>query len=373
MMSSNKASNWLLFLEDPGALNFFLPLVQNLLREKKPFQIYASGHAYNQLKINGFFPKHCTSKADIPPLLEFSLVVVGTSENPESVAFDIVSNSKANCVPCVAIVDSGINASFRFKGRTNDPLFYAPNYLIVPDSWAMQKYLSLGFEVDKVFKVGYPTLEKLVPTQGRSILRRKILPHDALNRKIIVFISEISTGLNPTQYLKSDSYTLCGRGNAEARTEIVVEELLDAVKRLQEASVAEPYLILRRHPKESDDHLRRYASEFDFISRQESPIELVGCADLVIGMTSMLLTEAAIIGQNVISIVPRKSEADWIPAIARNKIKICHEREQLFSSIKAKLELEEKKLNESSCELVINENDFVKNTMTALVSIEHNN
>ena len=51
-------------------------------------------------------------------------------------------------------------------------------------------------------------------------------------------------------------------------------------------------------------------------SQNELPFPLLYSADLVVGLTSMLITEAALLRTPTLSILPRKGEDAWLPTIA---------------------------------------------------------
>lgn len=319
----------MLFVEDPGALNYFVPLIKELKIRELPFKLYSAGHA------TGFLKKKKIDSLDFSPEVLTSiqknvqLVIVGTSENLDSFAFDLIQTAKKHAVPCVAIVDSGVNAAYRFRGHTNSELAYAPDYIFVPDDWSVKEYIKLGYDPFSIFNIGQPTHTIETITETSSSVRECILPVEAAQRNVIVFVSEISTGLNESQYKKNDTYTLNGRGLSLNRTEIVVEELLDSLSFLQLPIYAKPYLILRLHPKETKMDLGSLVSEFDYVSIDENPIELVSAADLVVGMTSMLLSEAHWLGKTCLSIVPKKEERDWLPTTRSGAIPCISDRNNL--------------------------------------------
>lgn len=54
-------------------------------------------------------------------------------------------------------------------------------------------------------------------------------------------------------------------------------------------------------------------SKFNLISSGGVPLELIYAADLVVGMSSMLLLEAALLQRPTLSILPRAFEKEWLP------------------------------------------------------------
>jgi hypothetical protein len=153
------------------------------------------------------------------------------------------------------------------------------------------------------------------------------------NRKMVVFVAEISAGLGPQQYQRSESYTLRGLGRSDNRTDIVLEEVLSAIAVLPER----PYFVLRLHPKNLRDDFSGFDGKVDCISQTEVAREVAFVADLVVGMTSHMLIEAALLGRPTLSVLPREEEREWLPAIASGLIRCATTREGVQSSVEALL------------------------------------
>ncbi|MDC0979366.1 hypothetical protein OAS06_03165 [Gammaproteobacteria bacterium] len=351
-------TEWLLFVEDPGAVNYFVPLVKDLQSCKIPFQIYAEGHAIDLLKQSEIIPSKISLKTINNSEGGPSLVIVGTSENPDSIAFELVVWANRHGIPSAAIVDSGVNAAHRFRGRSSLSLAYAPDYLLVPDNWTADKYKKLGFKPQQLYVVGHPMQNRERIKESREVIRARVFPPQALGRFVLVFVSEVSTGLNPDQYLKSSEYTLHGRGRSQKRTDIVVEEILDAVSDLVSTGALRPYMILRRHPKECDQDLDTAAQEFDYISTKEDPIELAYAADMVVGMSSILLNEAHLLGTPTLAVVPREEESTWLPSVRTGEIPWVGTSFELKDVLERILNLKNKNLPSR------NKNQVIKDSFT---------
>lgn len=327
-----------LFVEDPGAVNCLAPLAQELLARGARCLLLASGLGVQLLRSRGLQPAQVDEAEQAVAMLKQGApqwLLVGTSENPDSPAFALVAAARSAHVRSAAVIDFGANSAHRFRGRTDDPLAHVPDYVLVPDEWTAREFVALGLPANRVAVVGHAHHDHLVEVaarlqaSGRGAIRERVLPAAARDRTVLVFASEISTGLDPQQYSKSAQYTLHGRGTAQARTEIVVEELLDAVAALESEGVPRPYLVLRRHPKEVPADLAAYRSSFDHVSTGGDALQTVFAADVVIGMSSMLLTEAHLLGTHVISLLPRALERDWLP-IVRAGIVACAIERQAF-------------------------------------------
>lgn len=317
------------YVEDPGTVNVIAPVLPHL-QATRDVLLLSAGHATSLLAARGIAARAVQDqRAALAALQEADsdCLVVGVCENPQSLGHALVHHARAAGGTIVGLVDYAANAGFRFKGDSDDALAYAPDWLLVPDSWTAQQYEQLGFSPRRIEVVGHPHYDAVLRAkrelqrEGCDHIRARVLP-DAGARPIIVFVSEISTGLNPVQYRRSSAYTLAGRGLADGRTEIVLEELLDALAAVFPEREPAPYLVLRRHPKEQDADLAEYRAAFDAISVGGDPLPLIFAADLVVGLSSMLLMESFLLGVETLSVLPRESERDWLP-VTRNSAMAC--------------------------------------------------
>ena len=306
----------LIFVEDPGAANYVAQLPSALRQKGWSTKLFAAGTARAHLLQRGVDCEQVQASCDAGRMLELEspeILVVGTSENPDTLGLELIRAARSRGIPTVGAVDAESNAGYRFQGRSESPLGYAPDWLLVPDQRTKDSYTGLGFRADRIMVCGHPHYDEVreaarqLATRDRSSLRQSMFPGAPPDSVVIVFVAEVSTGLNPGQYKRSAEYTLTGRGSSTGRTEIVLEELLDAAHLI----VPRPFLVLRLHPKNTLDEFRPYLEEVDQVSRDEHPLEIVYAADLVVGMASMLLFEAAIMGRPTLSIVPRALEAQW--------------------------------------------------------------
>lgn len=330
MCYKNNRSSLILFAEDPGAFNYFAPLSRQLSVEKIPHTFFSS----QQRTINYLNWEIYTQKFSLQKLKNSEKkvrgVVLGTSENLNSPSFEITLWARKMGIPSAGLIDSGINAAYRFRGDSESALAFAPDFLLVPDQWSKSEFISLMYPSNKINVIGQPFQSLKVPSESKEELRLRLFPQEVLDRFVITFISELSDGLNGPQFKRNESFTLHGRGNKIGRTEIVIEELIDAINSYAEFTSVKPYLVIRLHPKESPGRFGELLQEFDQVDgSRESPMPLVKASDLVVGMTSMLLNEAWWSGQRCLSIVPRKVEASWLPAVRAGAIPSVWERERL--------------------------------------------
>lgn len=301
----------LLVAEDPGGANC-LSALYNALCKSNAYSIkaMAEGPARQIFRQVNMELLSSGSEMSVRTFMP-DFIVLGTGENSNSIDKQVIMLSRTLCIPTMYVIDYWTNASLRLLGPDGNSLFYAPHYLAVIDKNQKAEFTKLGFPPKKIFICGHPHFSN-VKMQASQIMRKsreqvfgKLFPNLTSDKKSILFAAETLGG---EQFRRNSKYTLKGRGNTDERTLIVLEELLDAVKQISE----DVQVIVRPHPKNRIDDFKAYCSEISEISANGTSIEACYACDLTVGMTSMILLEAVIIGKPVVSIVPKKDEKDWL-------------------------------------------------------------
>lgn len=301
----------LIAVEDPGAVLYLRGLAQALDAAGMEPVTVATGHA------KGVLPGALTMPGDPAGLLARespAALVVGTSENPQSPAFVLTAAARARGIPVIGAVDSAANAASRFAGTGSDPLAHAPDALLVPDRASAAAFAELGFSRGAIHVTGHPRLDEIatlgagLDSAARAELRRRLCPGAPVDARVAVFVSELSTGLGgEARYRRGPGYGLAGDGTSDRRTDIVAQEAVRALGR-----TGPVWTVLRLHPKQDRAEETALAALFDQVSQSEPALDLCLSADLICGMTSVLLVEAAALGLPVLSIVPQTAEREWL-------------------------------------------------------------
>ncbi len=335
----------LIFVEEAGAANYVAGLPAELRERGWTTALLASGLASNWLSRRGVDAGAVDGTAAAGDILEASrpaLVIVGTSENPNSLAPGLVAEARSAGVESVGVVDSRVNVAYRFRG--DGPLTHAPDWLLVPDEWTKQAFVGLGHPPDRTVVCGHPHHDFVLAKsaelarEGRRSVKRRVLPEVAEDQKVVLFATEGSAKLarreRSAQLAAVESpsaakYTFEGWGNGSGRTETVLEEFLDAARTVN----PRPYLVLAVHPMDRPEDYEPYLGEFDNVSSGGTPLELVYATDLVVGMTSMLLSEAVLLGIPVLSIVPTPDQTEWVPDLVPGMTTTVSTREELREAL----------------------------------------
>jgi len=332
----------LIFVEDSGAANYLAQLPAALAGRGWFVKVLADGHARQHLLQLGVYPEavqHSAAADQVLASVRPRLLIVGTGLNPNTLGLALVAEARSAKIESIGVVDALVNPDHRFRGQSDKPLAYAPDWLFVVDESTKAAYIALGYPAERVIVCGHPhydymrTVRMKLENEGQDAIRQRVLPGVPKERKVIVFATECSARLyrprtgSPVRdgQVHLADYTLVGRETGKGRTEVVLEEFLDAVQLVR----PRPYLVLRLHPKDTLEDYVEYVDEFDLVSSGGSPFELIYAADLVVGLTTMLMLEAVLLGKLTLSVVPRAVEMDWLPSVRAGVTPCVSTRKQL--------------------------------------------
>lgn len=325
-------------VEDPGAANMVKDLPQRASAHGISLQIAAVSHAvpYLQTRQVEFLTWESGSAKEFLELHQPPLLLVGSSDNPQSKVLELVLEARKRRIQSIGLVDMRMNADRRFQGQGEDSLACAPDYLIVPDQAAREAYVSLGMDGTRVLPLGNPqydlTLErarKLLAETSKALLQKKLFGE---KRLVITFVAEPESTLNPALTNQSAGKKLKGTSGSPKRCLIVLEEFLAALKQIDQLEQEDPLVILRLHPRNQESDFLPYEGACRLHSGGD-PLELICASDLVVGMTSMLLLEAAIAGVPTLSIVPNIEEAQWLPTVEAGATPCATTRDQIAAAL----------------------------------------
>ena len=301
-----------LYCEDPGAANFMVGLPARLRQSGLIPRLYATGTAAEFLVQRGEAAHSLPSDV----LDDADLLAVGTSENPDSPGLALITEARRRGIPSVGIVDGKANARLRFRGRGDHPLAFAPDWLAVPDGSTVAAYRDLGFPADRIGAFGNPHFDRAAQARrrlaekGRTAVRAEVLPA-AETRPIVVFLAEQSFSLNPE--IPVDAEPTAFPGAIRRRVHAVLDVVLGTV----EVMASRPFVALRLHPKNRRDEFSAFEERLGHVSAGGDPLPLLYCADVVVGLTTALLAEAAVLGRPVLPVAACVEDKAWMHTLFR--------------------------------------------------------
>lgn len=239
-------------------------------------------------------------------LVGVQAVVLGTSVGAERHELQLIAAAARAHVRTVGVLDWW--AHYRERFTAADGSLAVPDVIAVMDDVAHREAIAAGLPGERIVVTGHPGLDDLTQT-AKELGRLRTETRAAIglgDELVVMFVSQPLLDLYSAEQLGFDPETV----------------LHDVVRELASVLVARRRtgtLLVKLHPREYDrrptvpaerDHrlvIRVIADD------GIDPRHLVAASDLVIGMNSILLLEACVVGVPTISYQPGIRIADPLP------------------------------------------------------------
>jgi hypothetical protein len=221
------------------------------------------------------------------------VVLTGTSVG-STVERALVEAAARARIPTMGVLDSWNNYAARFAGP-DGALQYLPDRLSVMDAGAREDLLHLGVPAETVIVTGHPHLDQTPLPTPESRRAARVEQSICADERLVVFASEPQVAFY---------------GGSLGYSEIdILSQLLTLLGRMEDRW----RVIVKPHPTEDPGALRLAIASAPVpatLVRDVPPRRLMLAADVVVGMTSIFLVEAALSGARVFSFHPRLNGCD---------------------------------------------------------------
>jgi hypothetical protein len=232
-----------------------------------------------------------------------TVLLTGTSWGDDQVELPFLEAAASLGIPSVAIIDFWSNYAARFLAA--DGRLVLPDRVAVPDRIAALEAAAEGIPEDRLVVTGNPHYERLVQEyQGfdrdaRLAFRERVgIPRAAT---VVLFASQPISSLYGTRLGYTEQGAL---GAVRAGLETVAGWLGHPT-----------ILAVRRHPRENAIPLPAATPAVRIADAgTEDALSWALAADLVVGMTSALLLQTAVLGGRVVSVQPGLIGVDRLPS-----------------------------------------------------------
>ncbi|MBD22919.1 MAG: hypothetical protein CL572_04580 [Alphaproteobacteria bacterium] len=263
---------------------------------------------------------------------KIDLILMGSTakfEKIQKLIFNYANNEK---ILVIGIADAKMSSAFRFKSDKENMI---PNYLLVTNEDTKKNLVNLGFPKNKIFNTGHPQYENLLSLKKNfskekiKKLKIKVLGKQFENYPVITFVSE------PTipDYNKSE---FCGDWPKEWINMERNNLAINVFKRYAKFLFNDYYKIIRLHPKNKIEKSKNFDIHFDKVSFREDSDSILLISDIIVGITSSMLIEAAVIGIPTLSIQSRRNDYLDIPKFVRENISLINSLKDFEKKIKKK-------------------------------------
>jgi len=301
---------------EPGSAKAIAPVIEFLRKEGKTkvlaLAFKQASQTWKLLGLEHDCPPHAMSLQDTITFLEKEapvLVLTGTSGlDIEQKRF--VAAARHLNIPSLAVLDFWSYYVERFSSREGR-LNCLPDRIAVIDEYMKNDLIRLGVDQSKIVITGNPAHDDLYKWRSEfttdKILR--VRKHIGINPDdlMVLFASQPLSDLFGTD-VSNPMYP----GYTE---KTVLSALVRSLEEIQKDEPRKIILVVRPHPRENLDTYPAMNNEKLQVSvlADGDSRDLVMAADIVVGMTTMLLVEACYLGKIVVSLQPGILITDPLP------------------------------------------------------------
>ncbi len=313
---------FLFVVEDPGGVNAVLPAMAVLERSGHACVVYACGAAaaicerrgvaYEWVGAAGANALRDTAE-QVLRFVRPGVVVTGTTLARPSLERAFWRATRAQGTPSLAVMDSWCDYRGRFVDRDGVSLVL-PARVAAMDGLCRQGLMDAGVPGERIVLVGQPYLDDIDrASEGFGVAeRRGLLARCGVDPGVrtVLFVCE------PLGRPVTEAHSFHADAGADDRVEVALVHVLWALDGLAVESGRPLALLAKLHPRNTPQDAARLERLADgsrvtmAMVADEPPRALALAADAVVGLWSMLLVEAVLLGRPVVNVVLNPQEAD---------------------------------------------------------------
>lgn len=303
----------LLFSHDPGGANTVIPLVKPLEASGFEVLLYGKGPALGKYEQAGLSGEVLTADTqdEINDFLTGQApvcIVTGTSANDFTEKY-LWQAAQRFSIPSLAILDQWINYGIRFSpyGIMQADLYeldkqhpYLPDAVGVMDDFAKVEMAAEGIPESRIVVTGQPYFETVRKQYGQKGKADLALLQERLGIRteewVLLFVSEpLEISYGSSEYLGYSEKT-------------ILRSVVDTLQALDSMFYRPLCLLVKIHPRENAQDVQAAFDSLQFknirvvLDFRTNPLEALALSDAVVGMSSMLLLEAALVGKPILSV-----------------------------------------------------------------------
>ncbi len=290
-------------LGDAGGAEALLPVLELLRRRGSLSAVFAAGPAVPLLERARI--EYALVPGDLVAALtalDPTVLVTGTSWGTWAPELGFIAAAEGLQIPSLAVIDFWANYLARFVAPDGEIVM--PDRIAVPDDTARLEAIAEGVAGDRLVVTGNPHYEALLDqyrdfdqTRRFAFRERVGLPRKAL---VVLFASQ------PIAALYGDRL-----GYTEDQVLDLIRSALEAIAVWLGHSII---LAVRPHPRQAKVTLPVSSSRVQVrLAIGEDALSWALSCDLVTGMTSAVLMQAALLGARVVSVQPGLDGDDQLP------------------------------------------------------------
>lgn len=318
----------LVFTREAGGAETLAPVIKQL-EKKLPLLIIANQHACERFDRHGIIyhtlPDYSEEALEQLCMKERGALPTALFTSATSMAFIDMTEcylwvwAKKRGIPSVAALDQWNNYTLRFSGPDKgEELKYFPDVVAIMDAFALCEMAEEGIPENILRITGQPALEDLMKSREELLALR-----DGIRARLNVG-PETKLVLFASECIGRDFH-----GEFGFNEKMTFDMTLASLKRVAAETGMRLHLGIKLHPENviedigtGEAEIASAASPVSIsVHRSEIPYrQLIVAADVVVGMTSMLLVESAVLGVPVVSVQPNATPKARLVLTAQNLI-----------------------------------------------------
>jgi len=328
----------LLCATDIGAVRNMIPLIDLIKSKGLEYVLITSEETltnFNRQDIQIEQPK-ISSLEDAVKYLNLKMpaaVICGTSRHLRADRFLVAAAGQLK-IKSIAILDEWFYYRKRFENE-NGQLIYLPDIICCQDQRALKEAIAEGIPNEYLVITGSSYLSALTDLAENSSANPPPIP-DFITHKVRPIITFLSEPFSLSYGEQAGQKGLFG--DFVGFTEYIVREhIFNSLK-----SINLPCTVVEKlHPTTNNKLIPLGDGLINWFSIKEAEIlSLLWHSDLVIGMRSMALLEAAVLGSKAVSYQPNLSKEQMCTAVRLKLVKDIYKKEELQAWIKERLSSE---------------------------------
>ncbi|MCX5829748.1 MAG: UDP-N-acetylglucosamine 2-epimerase [Deltaproteobacteria bacterium] len=297
----------------PGGARVVLPVTKTFI-EKTPeifFDLVLTHNSFPFFNLAARSARKTIVDEEVSPedydkldLRQYAFVLAGTSISG-NLERSFVRKAREQGVPSFSVLDHWCEYRVRFQDSSGY-LNAVPDTIFVPDEIAQRDLLDMGIPGRQIVVSGHPALDvagkaaQYFSEKKRSQILQQLALKD--DRDYVLFVSEPVESDHGSKDLGYSEFSILER---------ICSTLLQLGKEIR------PPLVIKLHPREDSSKyapmLRAYrALKIVSVKDEIDRFDLMLSAKLVLGISSLLLLEAAVLGLPVYSVIPGDDEQSFI-------------------------------------------------------------
>src|SRR3989344_5661731 len=300
--------------QDPGGFNALAPIIKKLKKDKRfNVSVILAKHACLFAKKQNI--EYLDADKTSFNITGADLIITSTSFG-DSIEKKIVTLARAENIPTISIVDFWTDYVPSFSDPETGNFKYLPDYILALDEIMKKEMVSKGFPKEKIFVTGNPYFDSFSRTIGQKT-----------DKNLVAFFSQPFSEI----YKNSDKdYKNCTKFNEIQ----VFEDIVKAVEKID----LNKKIVINFHPR------TKKFNKFDKIiknskleikkEKELSNKDLIKRAEIVTGINSVVLFEAAMRGKKVLSYQPGLKGSDLLISNRLGLSAPVYKKEDLYQTFK---------------------------------------